>query len=446
MQIWGCYWGYWTKRAFALFVLNCAFEPAPARADDSNFRPYLVGGRAAGMGGAFTALSDDGSGSFYNPGGMAFSSRSSISLSGSVYGRVSIRYDDLFAPGDDFSGSSINTFPVSTAGVYKVGVTDPNTGTANNTLFFGVFLPDAARIDDRDTVLDGVSKSNAFFLTQDSQTLWAGGGYARRFGRLGIGIVGFGTLTREITQVDLNAVDPTDASRFASITIRQDVTTVGLLGGVGLRYDPTERLHLGLSVYSPSIGTGSRRYFARVLVGDNLTAPGQPAQAGVVARDDLDASPASPLRISAGAAYSHGRWTFSADAMLLGPRHLVSNADLEAQGLDREILRRVVVNGSVGMEYLARDRWSLRFGLFTDFAASPKVTLDSPANSQHVDRFGASGSVGFRSQHVVTDLGFNVSYGRGQEYLPINLDFSQPRAGQVEQLLLYIFLSTAYEF
>ncbi len=43
--------------------------PIAAHADDSNFRPYLVGARAAGIGGAFTALADDGSGSYYNPGG-----------------------------------------------------------------------------------------------------------------------------------------------------------------------------------------------------------------------------------------------------------------------------------------------------------------------------------------------------------------------------------------
>jgi hypothetical protein len=47
--------------AAGLFLIVLASPPA-AWADDSNFRPYLVGGRAAGMGGAFTALADDGSG------------------------------------------------------------------------------------------------------------------------------------------------------------------------------------------------------------------------------------------------------------------------------------------------------------------------------------------------------------------------------------------------
>ena len=53
-------------------VLIAAVMARTARAQESNFRPYIVGSRAAGMGGAFTALADDGSGPYYNPGGIAF--------------------------------------------------------------------------------------------------------------------------------------------------------------------------------------------------------------------------------------------------------------------------------------------------------------------------------------------------------------------------------------
>ena len=61
------------RRCLAVLILLGA---SAARADDVNFRPYIVGSRAAGMGGAFTALSDDGSGPYYNPGGLAFVRRS----------------------------------------------------------------------------------------------------------------------------------------------------------------------------------------------------------------------------------------------------------------------------------------------------------------------------------------------------------------------------------
>src|SRR5438093_1350102 len=87
---------------------------ARAHADESNFRPYIVGSRAAGMGGAFTALADDGGGPYYNPGGMAFARRSSLSLSASVYGLVSGSFADALGDGHEFSYQNLNTFPVST--------------------------------------------------------------------------------------------------------------------------------------------------------------------------------------------------------------------------------------------------------------------------------------------------------------------------------------------
>src|SRR5947209_18962765 len=79
-----------------------------ATADDANFRPYIVGSRAAGMGGAFTALADDGSGPYYNPGGLAFVRRSQVSLSGSVYGVVSGSNADALGDGHDFTFRDLN--------------------------------------------------------------------------------------------------------------------------------------------------------------------------------------------------------------------------------------------------------------------------------------------------------------------------------------------------
>src|SRR5947209_12842826 len=93
-------------------------------ADDSNFRPYIVGGRAAGMGGAFTALADDGSGPYYNPGGLAFVESSQLSLAASVYGRVSGTSKDALGDGHDFQLSNLNAFPMATAGVWKLDDAD----------------------------------------------------------------------------------------------------------------------------------------------------------------------------------------------------------------------------------------------------------------------------------------------------------------------------------
>src|SRR5437867_4464549 len=124
----------------------------PARADESNFRPYIVGSRAAGMGGAFTALADDGGGPYYNPGGIAFARHSSLSLSASVYGLVSGSFADALGDGHDFNYQDLNTFPVSTSAIFKFGSHDTPDGSARNAIALSVFVPDALRIDDRDSI------------------------------------------------------------------------------------------------------------------------------------------------------------------------------------------------------------------------------------------------------------------------------------------------------
>src|SRR5947208_7304861 len=107
-------------RTIAFVVLACA---SGARADDANYRPYVVGGRAGGMGGAFTALADDGSGPYYNPGGLAFVRRSQVSLSASVYGIVGGSNADALGDGHDFNYRGLNIFPVSTSAVWKLSDT-----------------------------------------------------------------------------------------------------------------------------------------------------------------------------------------------------------------------------------------------------------------------------------------------------------------------------------
>ncbi len=69
-----------TRAAF--FVFFSLTPSLPAKADLFHYSNLLIGQRALGLGGAFTALSDDTSGLYYNPGGLAL--QSSLELSGSI--------------------------------------------------------------------------------------------------------------------------------------------------------------------------------------------------------------------------------------------------------------------------------------------------------------------------------------------------------------------------
>ncbi|HEV7559703.1 MAG TPA: hypothetical protein VGO00_29705 [Kofleriaceae bacterium] len=411
---------------------------ATAHADDSNFRPYIVGARAAGMGGAFTALADDGSGPYYNPAGVAFAKRSSLSLSASVYGLVTGTIANALGDGHDFHYSDLNTFPVSTAVVRKLA---PDTSLA-----FSVFVPDAFQIDDRDSIQGA---QNAFFLSDNAQTVWAGPTFAKRFGRLGIGVSVFGLLGTETQFLDLTAAGvPT---RYVTITTRSDITTKGLVGALGLRYDLSEDLHLGLSVYSPELGTGARKQFIRV-----ASATDQPPAGGTITEvvaDDLHATPALPLRVQAGIAWTTGAFTIAADAIVLGPRTVHDDADRAADGLDRTVVRHAVVDGSLGAELVVAKSIPVRLGVFTDFAATKepeeeKSGMPDPnaTNTDHVNRIGGTFSLGYRTANTSTDAGMMITYGSGHDVAPNNLDFSDLVPTTWTQLYAYFFIASTYEF
>jgi hypothetical protein len=406
------------------------------------------------MGGAFTALADDGSGPFYNPAGIAFVERSQLSLSGSVYGVVSGTFQDALGAGRNFNYSNLNTFPTTTAAVWKIG--GPGPSERSHVVAVSVYVPDALTIDDRTTI---ETRENAFFLGKQTQTVWVGATYARRLGRLGFGVSGFGLLGTQIQSFDLTVVDPTDASRFATLSGRIDETTYGFVGAVGARFDLSEQLRLGLSLYSPAIGGGSRKAFQRVAAAvPDVTTGVVTSVAAVLNVENLHASPTLPLRAQAGIAWTSGRLTLTGDVIFLAGRTVHDDANRvevvlgQPVPVDRRIVRNAVVNGAVGAEYVIDDRFPLRAGFYTDFAASndPSPT-GNVANTSHMDRYVGTLSIGYKTEHTSTSLGVNVAAASGTDLVPAptaggGFDVSTLARSRSTQLLTYVVLGTAYEF
>jgi long-chain fatty acid transport protein len=440
--------GAWNGGVSVAIIAACGvlLGSVPARADSANIRPYLVGARAAGMGGAATALADDGAGPYYNPGGIAFALASSLSLSASVYGLVSGTQKDGLSTGHDFTYSDINTFPVSTSAVFKWGPRAEPDGAPVNALAVSVFVPESEVIDDRKTA--GMETE---FRTMSEQTIWAGMTYARRFGRLGLGVSGYVLIGTSTALVDYNFMIPADSSDFLIVSQRTDQTIVGLVGAFGARYDVSDHLKLGLSVFTQEAGIyQDRRFFGRVAYASEDV--GLAPYGVVTSQGGLHASPTLPWRIQLGAAWATGPWTFAADAMFLLPLDVHDDADRASEGLDQHIKRNLVVNGSGGAEYVVRGKFPVRAGFFTDFAASPSPHDDSgnnpnTANYTHVNRYGGSLSIGYRTEHTATDVGTIISYGSGQTIRrEADESFAVRHATNTTNRLAYIFLASSYIF
>lgn len=413
--------------------------PATATADDGNYRPYLIGGRAGGMGGAFTALADDPSGPYYNPAGIALVKRSQLSLSGSLFGLFSDSTKDALGDGRNLDSANLQTFPIQTSGVYKLGPEPPETSP--DALAISIFVPTSVSQADRDYLGSQASSAATSFKEDD---VWLGLTYAHRFGKLSVGASAFALFETASAAIELNVVDPSSSAAFANINASNDETRLGVVGALGVRYDVSDEVSLGLALYSPELGAWSKRkLYIRFANGD---VDGMPADSSVRHAEDLHSSPSLPARLQTGVAWSSGAVTLTADLIVLFPREVRDDEDREAEAFDRWVKRSFVVNGAAGVEVLLTPSLPFRAGAWTDFSAAEAPTPDGPGNNTHVDRFGGSLSLAIRGEHTETSLNLNAVYGSGETLIPDNLDFTVLRKSSDTQMGLYAIVASSFQF
>lgn len=105
--------------SFVLLLSTRAF------CDQFNQRNLLPGGRAATMGGAYTAIADDASSGWYNPAGLGFVSGSDVSLSANAFTKTRRSIKEALGE-HDVAESSTSLYPAfaggtSTFGPFHVG-------------------------------------------------------------------------------------------------------------------------------------------------------------------------------------------------------------------------------------------------------------------------------------------------------------------------------------
>ena len=98
---------------FVLPILVCFSLAVESAASDYRFEDLPVGNRAMILGGAFTALSNDPSGVYYNPAGLVDTSRANVSISASLYGMGQKRIE-----ASEESSSQFRIIPGAIGGMY----------------------------------------------------------------------------------------------------------------------------------------------------------------------------------------------------------------------------------------------------------------------------------------------------------------------------------------
>ena len=456
----------WRSSGLAGLVAAALGLSSAARADDTGYQPFPLGSRALSLGGAFTAIADDASALHYNPAGLVDAGSATVELSANLYGLE-------IAIGDNFFGSLAQAFGninkiftdlqiiPTTAGFVKSFGEKDEFGRARHAIGVSAEVPAYRSSTIETNATDSSGATEAYRRTELDRTLRGVAGYAYRVNdqlRLGVsaGLELRRLSDREETEVSGNS------SRFARGDSAVDLATIALSASLGLLYSFPNNLTVGLSLESPTIelwSSADARTTRSFAVGDPIITD--------FTEERATAIPASSARgaiLRAGVAKQLTADTLiSVDLWVVTPRSYQLFVLPDAQGflaktlsLGSTVERGWVVNANAGVEHWLSEAWSISGGLYTNMGSAPPIhdppgsTRQAPAYAD-IDTLGGTISGGWATEHTITRLGIDLSYGFGRDVIADDnrlrpLGLSAYRVVGVHRLSLFFFLGSSVFF
>jgi long-chain fatty acid transport protein len=412
-----------TAQVFMVMSLFLVIVQGAAVADEFHYNNFLIGDRAAGMGGAYTAISDDPSGLYYNPAGIVYSTGRSLSASLNAYYTMTKKYDNVIG-GNGWERNSTSLLPnffgiIQPLGDFKFG--------------FSYAVPDSAK-EDQDqtftgsfpTTLGSPAETYTVNFNNEDNTYLFGPSIAKELANnLSAGITLY--LYHRSSQSILNQHIVLEDGRYEWSNQYIEQVERGFKPIVGLMFTPVEKLSLGLSVgrtfvYGYSMSSQVIFKDANALTANDFTIT-----------DDSDTTKRDhPWEVRVGAAY------FPSDSLLLSFDTAYYTKVSDPVKGDRVS----VVNAAVGAEYFWSKSWAVRGGLFTNIANTPELDPSRSNQEEKVDLYGMSLSVSNFTRNTSITFGGNLSTGSGDAQILSNTTSIQT----VDVLSWMIFLSSSYSY
>ena len=373
-----------------------------ASAAFSNPNSLLLGERAAGMGGAFTALSGDSAAlPFYNPSGLVFDSAPGVSASASAYVRNNTQIGEqdrkLESP-ERINRGFFRSVPISSSAL---------TNWRDFILALSIVVPDHEQFS-------GVLRSDpqvSATLSQTDESIWVGGSVARElnspFGEGSRHSVGV-SLYYTARSLHRTASDRSGTGASTVITLEEKYLVANSLVGILGWQLQMGSWRWGVSFRPPSLPySGEATYsLARTVVATDSTT--RVAESRVNARDRV------PSRLALGLAWEHpnGSEVFSVDLQL---QDEVDYRDMDqSTGAERIYFRRMT-NIAFGYEKQIFPKLTFRLGAYTNRSAHEGPSqLPSERAGDQVDQLGWSANLRYATTpNTFTTFGGFYSGGRG---------------------------------
>ena len=424
-------------------MLLCA--AARARAEPFHAQTLPLGQRAIGMGGAFTAISNDPSATYYNPAGIVTGGASALSasLTLTAFDRSSVASGFRTANGrSTLDHNAAASLPVFVSALTQLGRRDAE-GLRRHAIALSTFTVNQRRLGFDVEVRSGGpggDQLETLSIGNADRTIWHALSYAFRYSKqLALGVSGVLSIQRqrydeERIGATLEALNPdgsfaNQAATWTSNRVSLSVKT--LLARFGVLYRVDERLRLGLMFQPPSIHVrGEAKVRERVL--DAQLAGVPPSSTLFNTSQTVGARGPLPWELRLGAAYALRSWLLlSIDTSLYGrtgtrlhpviavaPRRPDANTGAVADPgtfYAERWYRTMNGNVALGAEAMLRESIAVRAGLYTDLSSAPPIPrVTSMYQMPDVHRVGGAFSIGLVNDGYDISIGAIGVFGRGQ--------------------------------
>jgi len=383
------------KYVLAIAAIACGV----AQTDEFHYNNAILGARAMGLAGAYTAVADDASGLAYNPAGIVLSQGDSMTGSVNAYQRTQFHYDKVGEGDTDWNRDSSNFVPnffgiikhfsLGTVGI-SYAITD-SLSEDQDHLRYSLPANDPG---------DHVARVAANYNNEET-TYNVGPSYARMLSPdLSFGVTLYLHYRKAQTIDNENTLYVDDEGSVWTDWYNDywELHEYGVRPILGLLYAPKDgRFSLGLTL---------RR---TVVLWSNSE---QQTTEASFSEDDSE----EDFEFYKTDARKRYPWTATLGAAFFPTHRLLLSTDLtyHTAVTDHEYNdRRAVLDGAVGIEYYLTNTLAIRGGLFTNRANSYDPRSSRPDQDEQVDLYGSTLSLSYERRGRSISLGGSYSRGTG---------------------------------
>lgn len=366
-----------------------------------NAQSVPVGARAAGMGGAYTALACDEGALHYNPASLSCAGSSHLELSANAYVLEGIRATGAYGPGNDVSAMTYHSVPsiVGAVRVLREGRERTFFDTYPERLTFGFAVSVPRTVALKIDPPESSQKSYASFSVREDLTV----------GDLGLGYqinkevslgVSVGGVIRTSERHSQWLLLQNGTSNYLAWNDDRSSFAVGVRGKLAALVRPYKNLSFGLVLTAPSVH----------VYGESKVSTTLASTAGAAATHARGESQVGmPGRVAFGFAYVKRRYTFSGDLSLNIPQTV--KLAYAMNGIEDTVMHPVVQpNLNLGASVPFGLTREVNIGFFTDSSSVSSRDIRENGLSR-VPMVGGALTVGFLGQQARLWVGVSGEIG-----------------------------------